>query len=193
MLDYNPPQSNTQITRRFVVPVTNLEIDLTVIVRRVWELANATGASVQFIGLCDDVAQELSLRRTLATMSAIVNNGNVSSGSEIVFGKDWVNSVKSRLQAGDTVVCWRKQYSRLMLSDLNVPIYFIPESYPLNGPRSHWPAQAAAWLGFAAIIIFFFFLQVEIDRFIKSWSTVWQILSVVGEFGLIWFWNNLFS
>lgn len=192
MLDYNIPRSDTRIARRFVVPVTNLEIDFTVIARRVWELANATGASIQFIGLCDDAAQELSLRRTLATMSAIVNNGNIASGSEIVLGKDWMDGVKSRVQAGDTVVCWHEQYSRLLLSDLNAPVYFIPERYPLNRPRSNWLAQVATWLGFIAIIIFFFFLQVEIDRFMKGWSIVLQVLSVVGEFGLIWFWNNLF-
>ena len=91
--------------RRLIVLVPSLEIDSILITRRVWELANTTGARVQFLGLYSNPAQEPSLRRELITMSAMVNNGNVSAKAEVAFGKNWFDIVKTRFQTGDMVVC----------------------------------------------------------------------------------------
>lgn len=193
MIVSNASISDPETGCRFIVPVTNPEADLTAIARRVWELANATGTRVQFLGLCNDAMREPGLRRALATMSAMVNYGNVPAESEILFVRDWVDGVKSHVQAGDTVICWHEQCSRLMRTNLDVPVHIIPEIKTRNQPRSNWAAQAAAWIGSIAIIIIFFFLQVEFDRLDKGWVTLVQLLSVLGEFGLIWFWNKLFG
>lgn len=190
---YNASQSDLEPVRRFIIPVTNPDADLSTIARRVWELANATGSRVQFIGLCSDVVHELELRRVLATISAMVNYGNVSAESEIVLGRDWVKSMKSRLQEGDTVVCWEEQHTGLLHADLGAPIYFIPEGKSRKTMRSNWLSRAAAWIGSIAILVFFFFIQVEIDHLANGWTTVLQLLSVAGEFWSIWFWNNLFG
>ena len=55
-------------------------------------------AHVQFLGLYSDPAQEpQSAARQLVTMSAMVNDGRVSAEADVVFGKDWVEVVKTRL------------------------------------------------------------------------------------------------
>jgi len=111
-LDVSPPAltvspasfSSLEPVRRLIVLVPTLEADLILVTRRVWELANTTDAHVQFLGLYSDPSQEPSLRRELVTMSAMVNDGRVSAEADAVFGKDWVDVVKTYYQAGDMVV-----------------------------------------------------------------------------------------
>ena len=194
-------QSDPEAARRLIVLVPSLEVDLTAVTRRVWELASATGARIKFLSLCSDKLQEPSLRRKLATMSAIVKDGNVCAEAEVVFGRNWAEAVKSRWQAGDMVVCcaeqraglWQKPLSQILHSDLDVPLYILSGLYPQNDLSSSWPTQAIAWLGFIVIITGFFMLQVKIDQFAKDLTIVLQLLTTAVEFWLIWVWNNLFK
>lgn len=194
-------QPDLEPAHRLIVLVSSLEADLTAVTHRVWELASVTGAHIQFLGLCNDAAQEPGLRRSLVTMSAIANYGSVSAESEAIVGKDWVDAVKSRWQAGDMVVClaeqrtgWRQRpLSQILQSDLDVPLYVLSGLTPENEPRSNWPTRAAAWIGFIAIILGFFILQVEISQLPKNWTIVLELLSTTVEFWLIWVWNNLFK
>jgi len=190
----------TEPTRRLIVLVPNLEADFTVITQRVWELANATGACIKFISLCNDATQEPSLRRRLATMSAIVKDDQVSAESEIISGRDWVEAVKVDKQAGDMVVCcaeqrtgWtQKPLSQLLQSDLDMPLYIISGLYRQSDSRLNL-TQIIVWIGFIAIIVGFFALQIKIDRVAKDLTTVLQLLTTAVEFWLIWSWNNLFK
>lgn len=188
---YNASQPDPEPGRRFIIPVTNPEADLTAVAQRVWELANASRSRVQLIGLCSDAMHELEFRRALAIVSAMVNYGSVSAESEIVFGRDRVRMMKSRLQEGDTVVCWDQQHSELPHADFGVPIYFIPGFKPGKTLYSNLLPRAMAWIGSIAIIVLFFFMQVQIEHFAQGWATIMELLSVAGEFGLIWFLNNL--
>ncbi|MEO8356935.1 MAG: hypothetical protein ABI621_13565 [Chloroflexota bacterium] len=181
-----------------LVPIPNAEIDLTGVTRRVWKLANATGAHVKFIALCNDSAQEPGLRRVLVTLSAMVNAGNVSGEAEVVFGKDWVDTLKSRLQTGDMVVCLdeprrgllRRPLRQILQSDLDVPLYILSGLDPQHDSRSGW-LTVATWTGFIAIIVGFFLLQVKITDLAADWTLVLELLTTAVEFWLIWFWNNL--
>jgi hypothetical protein len=187
--------------RRFIVLVPALEADLTMVSRRIWELANAAEAHVQFIGLYNDTKQEPSLRRDLVTMSAMVNLGKVSAEAEVIFGRDWVHAVRSRWREGDMVVCFEEQrvglshkpLSQILQSDLNVPLFILSGLYPKSFTRPTWPSLAAAWLGSIAILLGFFLLQVQISNSANDWSTALQLLSVIVETWLIWAWNSLFG
>ena len=188
--------------RRLIVLAPNLEADLTPAAQRVWMLANAMGAHVQFLSLCNDAAQEPGLRRGLVTLSAMVKDDRISVEAEILFGTDWVQAVKSRSQPGDTVVCFaeqrvgvlRRPLSRVLESELNVPLFILSGLYPQNDSRSTWPAQAVAWGGSIAIIIGFFMLQVRIDHLTKDWvHMILPMLSIPAEVWMIWAWNNLFA
>jgi len=194
-------QPDPEPARRLIVLVPSLEADLTAVTQRVWELANATGAHIKFISLCNDATQEPSLRRGLATISAMVKAGNVSAESEVVAGKNWVEAVKIRRQTGDMVVCCAEQRAGLMQrpltqilqSDLDMPLYILSGLYPQNDLHSSWLTQTFAWIGFFAIILGFFMLQIKIDQLAKAWTIILQLLTTAIEFWLIWAWNNLFG
>ena len=194
-------QPDPEPAHRLIVLVPSLEVDLIVVTQRVWELANATGAHIKFISLCNDAAQEPSLRRELATMSAIVKDGNISAEAEVVSGRNWVEVVKTRRQAGDIVVCCAEQraglmqrpLSQILQSDLDMPLYILTGLYSQNVSHSNRLTQIFAWIGFIAILAGFFLLQVKIDQLAKDWTTVLQLLTTAIEFWLIWAWNNLFG
>lgn len=194
-------QPDPEPAHRLIVLVPSLEVDLIVVTQRVWELANATRAHIQFISLCNDATQEPSLRRELATMSAIVKDGNISAEAEVVSGRNWVEVVKTRRQAGDIVVCCAEQraglmqrpLSQILQSDLDMPLYILTGLYSQNVSHSNRLTQIFAWIGFIAIIAGFFLLQAKIDQLAKDWTTVLQLLTTAIEFWLIWAWNNLFG
>lgn len=191
VIAYNISRSDLEPGRRLIVPVPSPEADLTSVAKRVWELANTTGSQVRFIGLCNDAVQESGFRRALATLTAMVNSGSVSAESEIVYGKNWVAAIRSRLQPGDTLVCWREQRTELLHAELDVPIYFLFQLDHRSETRSTWLTQALLWGGFLAIIVGFFILQVEINRSAQGWATILQLLSIAGEFASVWLWNSL--
>lgn len=194
-------QPDPEPVHRLIVLVPSLDVDLTAVTQRVWELAHATGAHIKFISLCNDATQEPSLRRGLATMSAIVKDGNVPAEAEVVSGRNWVEVVKTRWQTGDMVVCCAEQraglmqrpLSQILQSDLDMPLYILPGLYPQKNSHSNWLTQIFAWLGFIAIIAGFFMLQVKMDQLVKDWAIVFQLLTTAVEFWLIWVWNNLFK
>ena len=195
-------QLDLKPVRRLIVLVPSLEDDLTPLAQRVWELAGETGAHVKFISLCNDVEQEPSLKRRLVTMSAMVKDDNVTAEAEVVFGRDWVDAVNSRRQAGDMVVCcaeqraglMQKPLSQILQSDLDVPLYILSGLYPKKDSRTSWLLRAVAWIGFIAIIAGFFVFQARIDLLSKDWTrTVLLLLSVAFEFWAIWLWNRLFE
>src|SRR5215211_1042633 len=92
--------------RRLIVPILNPDADPSAVAHRVWELANGMGVSIKFIGLCNDAHQELSLRRMLTILSAMVNDENVCAEFEIIRSGNLVSALRSHLQSRDTVVCW---------------------------------------------------------------------------------------
>jgi hypothetical protein len=194
-------QPDLGAARRLIVPVTSTESDLTAVTRRVWELASTNKAHIQFIGLCNDPSQEHSLRRTVVTMSAMVNYDDVSADVEVVTGKNWVEYIKSRYQPGDMVVCFdgqgagisQKPLSQILQSELNIPLYILAGTYKQNDTRASWATKITAWTGFIVIILGFFMLQVRIDHFAEGLTIVLQILTVAVEFWLLWTWNSLFK
>src|SRR5215207_4387003 len=91
---------STQGNTRCLIVLIPAESEYTAATRRIWELANAHCARVLFLGLCQDMAEEPSLRRQLVTMSALVGDGRVSTEARVEIGANWVDIVKRNYQAG---------------------------------------------------------------------------------------------
>lgn len=195
-------QLDLEPARRLIVLIPSLEIDFTAVTSRVWELANTTGAHVQFLGLYSDATQEPRSRRELVTMSAMVRADKVSAEADVIFGEDWVDVVKTHFQPGDMVVCFAEQrvgsshkpLSEVLQSDLDIPLYVLSGLYEQNDSRSNWLAQTVVWIGSILIIFGFFILQVRIDHLGKDWVHILLLLlSIPFEVGMIWAWNSLFK
>jgi len=193
-------RTSFESARRLIVLVPDADSDYTAVTRRVWELASATGARVQFLGLCKE-EQEFSLRRVLVTMCAMVQDGKVSAQAKVEIGTDWVDAAKSDCQPGDVIVCFAEQragflhkpLSQILESNLNIPVYIISGLYPRKS-KSDWLSQIIVWSGSIGIIIGFCILQVKIILLPEDWfQNVLLILSIIPEFWLIWVWNSLFS
>jgi hypothetical protein len=135
-------------------------------------------------------------------MSAMVKDDNISTETDILFGKDWLAVVKSRSRPGDMVVCFAEQHAngssqtlgRILQTNLEAPLYIVSGLRPDNKADSNWLAQFVAWSGSIALIFGFFLLQVKIDHIGKDWTHLTLLLlTIPAELWLIWMWNNLFG
>lgn len=193
-----PPATDLKPARRLIVPIQNIETDLTAVTRRIWDLAASTGADIKLIGLYNDSTQEPALKRALITMSAMLNHGDVYADTETVFGKGCVTALRSRLQPGDMIVCWeeapvgifQKPLSQVLQSDLNAPVYVITGLSNESRSRARIGSIAVTWLGFLTIVLGSLFLQVKICQVAKDGATLLILLSTAIEFWLISVWNK---
>ena len=194
------PAEGVAAARRLLVLIPDADFNLALVASRAWEIAGASGAQVRFLGMCEDVLQESSLRRKLATLSALVNEGGVRADTEIITGSDWIGAVRSRRQANDMLVCLAEQragllqrpLSQILTSDLDVPLTILSGLTQPVSERPQWQSQVAVWTGMAVIIIGFFLLQARIYQTAGGWATVLMLGSLAVEYWLIWLWNSLF-
>jgi hypothetical protein len=186
--------------RRLLVLVPDSDADISSAARKIWELANALGSRVQFLGLCKDEAREPSLRRQIIAMSSMVGGSNVSVESKIEFGGNWLDFVKSNLSKGDVIACFaehragftNRPVSQILESNLNATVYVLPE-FQLEYSRPGWMFSAMSWVGSIAIIVLFFWGQARLTQMPQDWAhTSLLYLSVFIEVGLMWLWNSLF-
>ncbi|MBV5323263.1 hypothetical protein JZU51_00560 [bacterium] len=192
--------SEPETSRRLVVLVPEAEADTSGAARKIWELANALGSQVQFLGLCKDEVREPSLRRQIIAMSSMVGGGSISVESKIEFGGNWLDFVKSNLHKGDVVACFaehragftNRPLSQILESNLNATVYVLPE-FQSENPRSNWVSSAAGGVGSIAIIALFFWGQVKLTQMPQHWAhTSLLYLSIFIEAGLVWLWSSLF-
>jgi len=199
-----PPASFADLhpIRRLIVLVPDTESDYTPVVHRIWELANAFGGRVQFLGLCNDAAREPSLRRQLVTLSALVGDGTVSVESKIESGSNWLNAIKSNWHEGDVLVCFaeqragmrRRPLSQLLESNFAATTYVLDDLSQPDRAQSNWKSAAMAWAGSIGILLGFFWFQVKIDQVSSNWvGMAMFMLSILVETLLIWIWNSLFG
>jgi hypothetical protein len=189
---------------RLIVLVPDMESDYIPAVRKIWELANAQHARIQFLGLCKDTAKKPGLHRQLITMSALsalVGGDEISTEAKVEIGMNWVDVVKRNSQTGDMIVCFEEQragllrrpLSRILKASLNFPVHILSGLYPQKS-KSNWLSQVMVWSGSIGIVICFAILQVKIVQLPKDWfQNVLFIFSIIPEFWLILVWNNLFD
>jgi hypothetical protein len=167
--------------------------------QRIWELAVATGRSVQLVSLCKDRAKEPSLRRQLVLMSALVGDSGVSTGAKVEMGTNWVDAVKRNYHTDDIIVCFadqregflHKPLDEILEENLEAPIFILSGLYP---QRLNLLSLIVLWVGMISIITGAFFLQIQITSLLRDWpQTIVLIVSVIAEFSLIWIWNALFT
>ena len=192
--------SGPESAHRLVVLVPDLEWDHIPAIHRIWELANSQQARVLLISLCKDPSQELSLRRALIILCAMVQDGRIPVDTHVEIGTNWVDVVKRNAQQDDMIVCFAEQrvgllqkpLSQILESKLTLPIYIV-SGVPIPRPQSNWLEQVTAWLGFIGIIAGFGLLQVKTMQVSEGWfQNVLLMLVVAFEIWLIWVWDGRF-
>jgi hypothetical protein len=187
---------------RLIVLVPSPEADLSIATHRIWELSSAGSGCVLLLGLYENPAQELSLRRQLAGMSAILGSAGIYTEIETEFGNDWTAAVRSRVQTGEMVVCFaehrigrmNRSLSQILQANLNVPLYILSGPNFQEASRSDRWSLIFAWAGFIAIIVGFFLVQIRLHQLTSgSIRTLLVLVSVGLEFWMISVWNGLFK
>jgi hypothetical protein len=177
-------------------------VDCSRLTRRIWELANTTGSTVQLLGLCRNTAEEMSIRRELVTISALIQDAKIAVETRIEIGYNWLKAVKNNYQEGDMIVCIAEQsigirrqpLSQLLESTMHVPVYILSKIRTPKHQPKFLPKIITAWCGFAGIMIGFFFLQVKVIQMSKDgFQTLMLLLLLIPEFWFIKIWNSLFS
>jgi len=197
-LDVNSPVFTLapEAERQLIVLVPDSDADMSSVARKIWELANALGGRVQFLGLCKDEAREPSLRRQMVALSSMVGGE-----SKIEFGGDWLNLVNSHWREGDVIVCFEGQQaglvkrplSQILESNLNAAVYVLPETQAAR-PRPNWIFSALGWAGSIAIVALFFWGQSKLIHTQDDWAhTTLLYFSLFIEAGSLWVWNSLFG
>lgn len=186
--------------RRLVVLTPWLDADLTPMAGRVWQLAEAAGVSVLFLGMSNEAAREASLRRKLITLAAMLKEGGIHAEAEMLRATDWVEALKPHLVPGDMLVCMAEQRTGLMQrplgellrASLGMPLTILSGLSPALDARPKWGTRLAAWGGLIAIVLLFCLLQAGILMYLKEWTTGGLLVSLAAEYGLISFWNRRF-
>lgn len=192
--------ADARLARRLIVLIP-ADVDCSAINHQIWKLARESNSVVQLLALYKDPEQELTLRRELATMSALIQDATVPVEISIERGTNWVAAVKHHYQHGDMVVSvaeqhiglQRKPLTQILESDLKIPLYIL-SGLPLEKPQGNGLKQITAWLGFMGIIAGFFALQWKVTQLQNdSLQTILLIALLISEFWLIGVWNSLFS
>jgi hypothetical protein len=188
----------TQPPRLIVLIPT--DADYSTVTRRIWRLANETNSDVQLLGLSKDSTQELTLRRDLATMAALIRDTRVFVDTKVEIGNSWLNAVKHNYQDGDMIVCLAEQsigirhrpLSQILESNFKAPVYLLSDIRSSKS-QSNLFSQVIAWSGSIGIIAGSFLIQAKIIQLPDdSFRTVLSILLLIPEFWLLWVWNSLF-
>ena len=170
--------------------------------RRILELAHARGLSVVLIGVAPDPAGEAELRRNLATVAAFLKEQcypPVQSEIRVESGKGWIAALKSQMHSGDLLACYSEQMVSVrnqplcdvLSSQVNLPVYsFSGLGEPRPRHRLALP-QVGSWLGSAASIIGFSFLQARIVMAMQGVTeAAILIVTLFAEIGFLWFINS---
>lgn len=197
------PVTDAGLPSQTIVLVPDAEINLAHAAKRIWEIAAAANASIQFIGLCADASREPGLRRQMVTLSALMENGKIPVQFKIEMGSNWQNVLRTEWRRGDIIVCFsgvpagfsRKPLSQVLESATPSTIHVIDGLTPQpHSSRSRRASNTFAWIGSIAIILGLFWLQTIITHLPSDWErTLLLCISVFVEFGMMWIWNSLFS
>ncbi|NOH02850.1 MAG: hypothetical protein HND47_13280 [Chloroflexi bacterium] len=210
-LDVHPPDfaitpasfPDLQPASRLIVLVPELEADAAIAARKIRGVAKALESRVQLLGLSRDAAHEPSLRRQLATLSAMIEDPVIFVESKVEIGKNWLNALRPYWHPGDVIICFAGQRSglankpldQLLASSLNAAIYVLDGVYKEKekAPLA-WLSGILAWAGSIGLVLGFFWLQIKIVQAPSNGlHTALLYASLLAEGGTIWTWNNLFG
>ena len=171
-------------------------------IHRIWQVVAATCRHVYLLGLCKDRTQELSLRRQLVAMSALLSDGQVCTERRIEFETRWIDAIRRNYQIGDIIVYFAEQRNEVLYKPLkqvleehvDAPIFILSDLDQHRSSRINVFSLLLSWVGLLGILASAFFVQIRIMSLPQvGVQTILMLLSVFAEFSLLWMWNNILS
>jgi len=188
--------------RRLVVLIPDLEVDEATLSRKIYALAQDHKLDVLLVSLVDDPGNEFHALRRITSIAAIIRDAWVHVETQVVFGHNWLKALKPILQPGDMIICsegqttpyrllQRKPLDLALAMALHHPVNVIPDYF--EEQRSLWPnwiKRLPYWLGVAAILVGFFFIETDVNHMVRDWAGQFTLLLLVlVEVGIIFGWT----
>ncbi len=186
-------------TPRLVVIVSEVA-DEALLASQILSLAQARHVKILILGVSENLALEIELQRKLITLAAFIRGSGARVQVQMERGRNWMQSLRSTIRSEDLVACcvedpagaFRVPLSDILASQLALPVYVFSAPERSGTRRPGLAARLAPWLGSAAIILGFLWLQIRLALVGDSaGSSAWLLLSVAAEVALIWGWNSI--
>jgi hypothetical protein len=188
---------------RLVVLLPAQDLDGVKISRAIWSLASPRRLEVLLLTIVKDLESELSSKRDLATIGALIREPNVKVNSLVVHEKSWVKAVSRVIRPGDVIVCpaeltaaerggKRIAMDTALINALNAPVFVVKGFYHEPPHPSFWRflRPLPYWIVLIAIFAGFTELEMKSDLLTKGWSgQVIFSLIVIVEIIAIYYWT----
>lgn len=154
-------------TRRLVVVIPEGNLDESALARRIWQLASACALQVLLLGLSTDDERASAVRRRLALLSAILRQGQVSTSTTSMVGRNWPLALKAVLRSGDLVVSLarhkvayhavhRQSLGEALAAVFDIPVYMLGELEVGQSPAKLESIRSMAAWGISIVILLAF-------------------------------------
>ena len=188
---------------RLVVLLPVQELEGAKISRAIWSLASPRRLDVLLISIVNDLESELSSKRDLATIGALIQEPNVKVNSLVVYEKSWIKAAAQVVHPGDVIVCpaeltvpekrgRRMALDTALINALNNPVFVIKGFYHENQHHSSWHFLRHLPYWIVLIAIFAGFTELEIRADLITRGLTGQIiisLIVIIEIIAIYYWT----
>ncbi len=199
-----PVDEQVTSIQRILVLIPGGRIDPEPLVARVQRLVGCTDLEVLYVGIRLSPDQDWRASRQLAGLLIASVKAGLRVQTRLVANGEWLPILRGIVQPGDLILCHAEQSARQskdpygtlgwwVASSLNVPVYVLSGMYMQALP---YALSSALRLAFriAPILIVggFFWIQIQIDKLVTGLAhTLVLSLSVLIEFGLVFFWSYL--
>jgi hypothetical protein len=194
------------VATRLLVLVPDLDIHEADLAQRVWSLAEPRSLPVLYLGISAAPFRESLVRRRLATLAAITRDNRIQVDSRYLPAHNWFEAIQATCRPGDLIVSPPERTLALHLNGhhfgrrfpsalARTPVHLLPDSlFEVRSDRGRRLKRFAFWPISLAILVCFFWLQVQIDQVTNgSVQMILLSLSVVTEGGLLLFGHTLTS
>jgi hypothetical protein len=111
--------------QRLVVLAPQLDGGEAELAQRVWQLGSSGLHRVLYLALAENIREESSARRRLATLAALTRETQTQVETALSFEHDWLAAVNSVWHAGDLIVSPTRLLGREPASTLHLSVYTI--------------------------------------------------------------------
>lgn len=196
--------------QRLVVAIPDEPIEETQLAKEIWALTSANHAEVLLLTLLEDWSRESHIRLQHTLVMQMLATTGVRVTSAIVADADWMAALHRAQQPNDLLLCFAEHlitphYSQisvaptravsrpvpisgLIVQQLGRPVHVINGLLPPARGRNIL-LNLLSWLGFAAIIVGSFWMQIRLDQLMHDAGALLRgvVMSsaVVLELGLV--------
>jgi hypothetical protein len=192
------------VIKRLIVLIPDQDVDEVKFSRSVKSLVPPDIRAFLLITLVHNPDTELTVRRRLATIAALMKGPLIKIETQILWDKSWIKAVDRVVKTGDAIICpaerslssgigKKKPLSECLYDALHVPVYVLSGFFPVEPKKwLHTLGQTIYWVIILAIFVGFFLFETKIDLIPdKAISQIFGSVTMIIEIILIYLWTSI--